>query len=126
MSITFEDGSTLNAESWYRIISLIQQGTKEGKPAATQIHQNGVTIDLKGLEPKANAKIKHGTGPEYSKYIESTYKNWKIRVWRMEKEGVYGVNYFRNEDVRYMEVPFENVRDENGVFKYVQGFVDEI
>lgn len=126
MAITFEDGSTLDADSWYRIMALVKQRAKEGKPAPTQITQGGVTIKLEGLEPRADAKISHGKGPEYSKYVESTYRNWKIRVWKMEQEQVYGVNYFQGEDVRYMEVPVTDVRDENGVFKYVQCFVDEI
>lgn len=126
MAITFEDGTTLAADDWYRIMSLVKQRAKEGKPAPTKIEQGGVTIKLDGLEPRKDAKIQAGRGPEYSKYVESTYKTWKIRVWKMEKEQVYGVNYFKGEDIRYMEVPVGDVRDENGVFKYVQCFVDEI
>lgn len=125
MAITFEDGSTVDANDWNRIMSLVKQRAKEGKPAPTKIQQGGVTINLAGLTPKKDAKIE-GKGAEYSKYIETTYKNWKIRVWKMEKEEVYGVNYFRGEDCRYMEVPTSDVQDENGVFKYVQCFVDEI
>jgi len=126
MAITFEDGSTLAADDWYRIMSVVKQRAKEGKSAPSKIEQGGVTINLNGLSPNKDAKIKAGQGAEYSKYIESTYKGWKIRVWRMVKENVYGVNYFKNEDIRYMEVAFDDVRDENGVFKYVQSHVDEI
>lgn len=126
MAITFQDGTTLDASDWYRIMSLVKQRAKEGKAPPLQIEQGGVTIKLAGLELNKDAKVQAGHGPEYSKYVESTYKNWKIRVWKMEKEQVYGVNYFKGEDIRYMEVPVGDVRDENGVFKYVQCFVDEI
>jgi len=125
MGITFTDGTTLDTEDWYRIMSVVKERARQGKPAPASIEQGGVTVNLAGLEAKAGS-VKHGHGAEYSKYVESSYKNWKIRVWRMEKEQVYGVNYFKGEDVRYMEVPVGDVRDENGVFKYVQCFVDEI
>ena len=127
MSIKFSDGSSIEASDWYRMMSIIkEQAKEEGSAVPTQITQGGVTIDLRGLEVNKDAKVKHAKGQEYSKYIESPYKGWKIRVWRMSKEGVYGVNYFKSEDVRYMEVPFDDVKDENGVFKYVQGYIDEI
>lgn len=124
--ITFEDGTQLPAENWSRIMAVIQQRAKDGKPAPTKIQQGSVTIKLDGLKVKKDAKIKPGQGPEYAKYLQSTYKDWKIRVWKMKKEQVYGVNYFQGEDIRYMEVPVGDVLDENGVFKYVQCFVDDI
>lgn len=124
--IKFEDGSELPAEDWYRIMSVIKERAKTGKPAPTEIRQNGVTIKLDGLEAKKDAKIKAGSGPDYAKYVEGKYKDWKIRVWRIERDEVYGVNYFIGETIRYMEVPYDYVRDENGVFKYVQTHIDEM
>ena len=121
--ISFEDGTTLDANDWSRIMSLVKQRAKDGKPAPVEIRQGNVTIKLDGLEAKKDAKIKT---PDYAKYIESNYKNWKIRVWQMKAEEVYGVNYFQGEDIRYVEVPFGDVRDENGVFKYVQCFIDDL
>jgi hypothetical protein len=44
----------------------------------------------------------------------------------MQKENVYGCNYFKGEDVRYYEIPMGDVLDENGVFRYIQSFIDEI
>jgi hypothetical protein len=126
MAITFEDGTVLPADDWYRIMTLVKQRAKEGAPPPTEITQGGVTIKLAGLEAKKDAKITAGSGPEYSKYVESTYKGWKIRVWNIAKDSVYGCNYFRDEDIRYMEVAHNLVKDENGVFKYVQCFIDEI
>ena len=121
--ISFEDGTTLDANDWNRIMSLVKQRAKDGKSAPVEIRQGDVTIKLDGLVAKKDAKIKT---PDYAKYIESNYKNWKIRVWQMKAEEVYGVNYFRGEDIRYKEVPFGDVRDENGVFKYVQCFIDDL
>lgn len=121
--ISFEDGTTLDANDWNRIMSLVKQRAKDGKSAPVEIRQGDVTIKLDGLVAKKDAKIKT---PDYAKYIESNYKNWKIRVWQMKAEEVYGVNYFQGEDIRYMEVPFGDVRDENGVFKYVQCFIDDL
>lgn len=124
--IKFEDGTELPAEDWYRIMSVIKERTKAGKPAPTAIQQGGVTVKLDGLEAKKDAKVKAGSGPEYSKYVEGKYKDWKIRVWRIERDEVYGVNYFIGETIRYMEVPYSDVRDENGVFKFVQTHIDEM
>lgn len=125
MSIKFEDGSTLDAEDWFRILSVIKQRAKDGKAKPVEIQQSGVTVRVKGYDPKPNGNGKVA-GPAYANFVESTYKEWKIRVWRMEQEGVYGCNYYRGEDVRYLEVPFGDVRDENGVFKYASAIIDEI
>lgn len=123
MSIEFEDGSKLAAEDWFRIKSIIKQRAKDGKSKPTKIKQNGVTIKIANHDPIA----KGGTAasPEYANYIESTYKGWKIRVWKMESEGVYGCNYYQGEDIRYTEVRLGDVRDENGVFKYVSSIIDD-
>jgi hypothetical protein len=120
MSIEFEDGSKLEAQDWSRIMSLVKQRAKEGKPKATKIEQGGVTVNVKGLE------VAQGKLPEYSNYVESKHKDWKIRVWRIEKDKVYGCNYFRNEEVYYLEVPFGDVRDENGVFKYASSVIEDM
>ena len=124
MSIKFEDGSTLATEDWFRIMSVIKQRAKEGKPKPVEIKQDGVTIDVKGYEPIAKGgKL---AGPEYANFVESKYKDWKIRVWKKEKEQVYGCNYYQGEDIRYLEVRFGDVRDENGVFRYASSIIDDI
>lgn len=124
MSIEFEDGSKLETEDWFRIMSVIKQRAKDGKAKPVAIKQNNVTVKVKGFDPVATGgKI---AGPEYANYVESTHNGWKIRVWRKKEEGVYGCNYYRNEDIRYLEVPFDDVRDENGVFKYASSIIDDI
>ena len=124
MSIKFEDGSSLETEDWFRIMSVIKQRAKEGKPKPVQIKQEGVTIDVKGYEPIAKGgKV---AGPEYANFVESTHKGWKIRVWKKQEEKVYGCNYYLDEDVRYLEVQFGDVRDENGVFKYASSIIDDL
>lgn len=124
--IQFEDGTTLDAEDWFRIMSVIKQRAKEGKSKPVEIKQSGVTVRVKGYDPKPDAKGKLAKGPAHENYIESTYMDWKIRVWRMEKEQVYGCNYYKGEDVRYYEIPMRDVLDENAVFRYIQSFIDEI
>lgn len=121
MPIEFEDGSSLATDDWFRIMSVIKQRAKDGKPKPVAIKQNGVTVKVKGYDPIADGK-----GPEYSNYIESSYEGWKLRVWRIEADKVYGCNYFRGERVLYLEVPFKDVRDENGVFKYVSSIIDDL
>jgi len=124
MPIEFEDGSSLATEDWFRIMSVIKQRAKEGKPKPVEIKQNNVTVKVKGFDPVATGgKV---VSPEYANYIESTHNGWKVRVWRKEEEGVYGCNYFQGEDIRYLEVPFGDVRDENGVFKYASSIIDDI
>lgn len=121
MSIEFEDGSKLETEDWTRIMSVVKQRAKEGKPKATKIKQGGVTVDVKGLDPAKNGNL-----PEHANFVESKYKDWKIRVWRIEKEKVYGCNYYRNEEVYYLELAFDAVRDENGVFKYTSSIIEDM
>lgn len=119
--IEFEDGTVMEAEDWTRILSIIKQRAKEGKSKPVEIKSEGVTVKVKGYEPKANGK-----GPAYSNFIESKYQGWTIRVWRIEKDKMYGCNYYRGEDIRYFELRYQDVKDENGVFKYAQGVIDEL
>lgn len=121
MSVTFEDGSIVDGDDLFRLLSIIKQRAKEGKPKPKTIKVEGVTIKVDGLEPKANGK-----GPDHENFIESSYKGWKIRVWRVPKDKVYGCNYFRGEDCRYLELRCDQVLDENGVFKYAEGMIDDI
>lgn len=124
MSVKFEDGESLDTEDWFRIMSIIKQRAKEGKPKPVEIKKDGVTLNVKGFEPIAKGgKI---AGPEYANFIESTHKGWKIRVWQKKEEKVYGCNYYRDEDVRYLEVQFGDVRDELGVFKYASSIIDDM
>jgi hypothetical protein len=122
MGIEFEDGTSVNTENWFRMMSLIQQRAKEGKPNPVSITKDGVKIKVKGHSLVPNTKLV----AESSNYIESTHRDWKIRVWRMEEECVYGCNYYKGEDIRYLEVPFGDVRDENGVFRYASSIINEI
>ena len=124
--IEFEDGTKLDAEDWFRILAVIKQRAKEGKAKPVEIKQSNITVKVKGYDPKPDAKGKLPNGPAYANFVESVYKDWKIRVWRMQKENVYGCNYFKGEDVRYYEIPMGDVLDENGVFRYIQSFIDEI
>lgn len=126
--IEFEDGTTLDANDWFRILSVIKQRAKEGKPKPVEIKQESVdggtvTVKVKGYDPVAKGG-KVASGPAYANFIESNHKGWKIRVWRMEKEKMYGCNYYKDEDVRYLEISFDDVKDENGVFKYAGSIID--
>lgn len=116
-AIEFEDGSVINVDEWSRIMSIVKQRSKEGKPKAVSIKQNGVTVNVGSYDKD---------GPEHANYIEFTHSKWKVRVWRKQKESVYGCNYFKGEDIRYLELSFNDVRDENGVFKYVSSIIDDI
>ncbi|RTK96327.1 MAG: hypothetical protein EKK64_04315 [Neisseriaceae bacterium] len=125
MAIKFSDGTEVNAQDWHRMMSLIIENakqSKEGKNVATptEISQGGVTVKLDGLVAKNKKNL-----PEHSKYIEAPYKEWKIRVWRIKKDRVYGINFFKGEDIRYTEISFEDVNDENGAIKYVKSYIDD-
>lgn len=113
MGIRFEDGSSVETNDWDRMKSIVTQRARDGKSKPVEIQQSGVKIKVDKLESK-KSKIE----AEHSKYIESKYKEWKIRVWRIEADQVYGCNYYQGENVGYAEVPFSDVKDENGVFKY--------
>lgn len=119
--ITFEDGSTLEAEDWGRILQTIKQRAKDGKPKPTEIKSGGVTVKTANLDPHANGGV-----PAYAKYMEIDYKQWKVRVWRVPKDKVYGCNVFKGEQVYYLEYRFQDCHDENDVFKYAKQTVDQL
>lgn len=125
MAIKFSDGTEVQAEDWHRMMSLIIENAKNKKdgkevPMPTEISQGGVTVKLNGLVAKNDKNL-----PEHAKYIEATHKDWKIRVWRIKKDRVYGINFFKGTDVRYTEIHFEDVKDENGAIKYVKSYIDD-
>lgn len=121
MSIKFEDGSVANVEAWDDIINTIQKRAIEGKPNPVEIKQGKVTINVEGLEPKKVKKTE-----EHQNFIEANHKGWKIRVWTISAKKSYGCNYFKGEDVRYLEVAFDEVLDENGVFSFATSIIDDI
>ena len=115
ITVKFDDGSNIDAKSKRRIHSVIVQKAIEGKKA-TEFEQDGAKVNLENLKVKE-------IEPIHANYIESTYKDWKIRVWRIDLDEVYGCNYFKDKDVRYLEIPFKNVYDENDVFKYAESII---
>ena len=123
--IEFEDGTSLNAEDWDRILRVIAERARSGKSPPVKIESGGVTVKLDGLTPRkdGNTRLKK---PAYANYIESPYKGWIIRVWRYEKEQAYGCNYYCGEDIRYFELRYDDARDENAVFKIAQNLIDEL
>ena len=127
MTIKFEDGSSIDADDWSRMLSIVKQRAKEGKPKPTElVSADGVTIKVKGYEVKANGK-----GPDYANFIEIKHKNcidqeWTVRVWRNEAEQIYGCNYYLVEDVRYFECRFQDVKDENAIFTHICQVIDGI
>ena len=84
MTIKFEDGSTLDANDFARMISIVKQRAKEGKPKPVELVADGVTIKVKGYDVKADGK-----GPEYANFIESKHKGWTIRVWKSKKDKMF-------------------------------------
>ena len=44
MSIKFEDGSSMDASDFKRMLSIVKQRAKEGKPKPTELVVDGVTI----------------------------------------------------------------------------------
>lgn len=125
--IEFEDGTTLSAEDWDRILRVIAERARTGKPRPVKIESGGVTVKLDGLEPRTDGSTRlNKKKPAYANYVESPYKGWTIRVWRYEKEQAYGCNYYCGEDVRYFELRYDDARDENAVFKVAQSLIDQL
>ena len=123
MPIKFSDGKVVDAQDWHRMMSLIIENAKKKKDGQevatpTEISQGGVTVKLKGLTPKD--KI-----PEHAKYIEAIHGEWKIRVWKIKKDDVWGVNFFKGIDVRYTEISCSEAKDENAVIKYVKSYIND-
>lgn len=122
MTIKFEDGSSLDAADWSRMLSIVKQRAKEGKPKPTElVSSDGVTIKVKGYDVKTNGK-----GPEYANYIEHKHKAWTIRVWRAEKDSIFGCNYYKGEDCRYYECSTSSVKDENALFTLICNHIDSM
>lgn len=110
--VEFEDGTCLDTEDWGRIKSVIAQRTKEGLAKPVRIQINGLSINVKNLIPNGKGRL-----ADHLNYIESSHRDWKIRVWTMKEQKLYGCNFYKGEEIQYLEVPVGDVRDENGVFK---------
>lgn len=128
MPIEFDDGSIIDANDWLQIKRILaEKGRRQGdngvhEPKVKEIRsRDGVTIKVGNLELKRKPKMPLAQ----PNYIEGNYKGWTIRVWRQQREQIYGCNYFKGEDVRYFELIFGDVPDENGVFKVAKAYIDE-
>lgn len=117
-SLKFEDNTSLDASDWAEIVDIVKTRAREKKAKPVEIKQGSVTVKVKGLDPKAKE--------DHINYIEARHKDWKIRVWPINSKSVYACNYFKGENVQYLEVNFDSVRDENGVFSYVTSIIDDM
>lgn len=122
VNVKFEDGENLPVSNWNKMLSTVRDKAATGKKAV-EISQDGVKISVKGLEAIASKDKKKA---EHENFTNGSHKGWTIRVWRKQKEAVYGCNYFKGEDVRYLEMSFDSVVDENGVFKYASSIIDDL
>ena len=115
----FEDGSVLDANDFARMLSIVKQRAKEGKPKPVELVADGVTIKVKGYD------VKGGKGPEYANFIESKHKGWTMRVWKFAKDQMFGCNYYLGEDIRYFECGTSGL-DENQIFAHVTQLINQI
>ena len=115
----FEDGSVLDANDFARMLSIVKQRAKEGKPKPVELVADGVTIKVKGYD------VKGGKGPEYANFIESKHKGWTMRVWKFAKDQMFGCNYYLGEDIRYFECGTSSL-DENQIFAHVTQLINQI
>lgn len=122
MPVKFEGGEVFDGSDWDRMMRMISSGAREGKQPTEIVSSDGVTIKTGNLKIKKDAKMPLAK----PNYIEGRYKDWTIRVWREANMEVFACNYFRNGDARYFEVSYGEVRDENGVFKYAEQYIDQI
>ena len=110
----------MDASDFKRMLSIVKQRAKEGKPKPTELVVDGVTIKVKGYD------VKSGKGPEYANFIEHKHRGWTIRVWKVQKDSMYGCNYYKGEDIRYYECSQGAVRDENEIFNLVSNAIDSM
>lgn len=122
MAINFEDGSKVPTEDWSKMLALIAELGNDSKRKPVEIVQDGVTIKVGNLEINKKKQTKQ----DHENYVESNIEGWTVRVWQMKKEEMYGCNYFKGNDIRYLEFNQADFRDENGVFKYMKSIIEEI
>jgi hypothetical protein len=119
VKITFQDGSIVDAANLNQAKSVIRKLAKEKK--AVEIHQNGVTLSVKGWDAIVEEN------QSYANYIESSYKGWTIRVWEEQNEEMYGCNYYRKgEPPKTFHVSVFDFADENAVFKYASKMIEDL
>lgn len=116
--IRFEDGSAINTSDWERMKSLISQSIKDGKKVTDIVSKDGVTVKVGGLAAKAGTKK-----APHENYISAEFRGWTIRVWRNDKERIYGCNYFKDDDLNYLEFQYGSVIDENAIFAQVEDII---
>jgi hypothetical protein len=125
VGIKFDDDSVINADDWQQIKRyLANQSRSEGDTRrVTEIRsRDGVTIKTGNLEMKKKSKMPLAN----PNAVSGEYRGWTIRVWRDDKGRYYGCNVFIGEDVRYFDLTFDDVDDENGVFRYAKAYIDNL
>jgi hypothetical protein len=129
MPIEFEGGSIIDTSDWLRIKRILaEKGRQEGEnngvhePKIMEIRSSdGVNVKVGNLELKKKQKMPLAQ----PNYVEGKHKGWTIRAWRQDTEEIFGCNYFRGEDVRYFELSFGDVSDENAVFKVAKRYIED-
>lgn len=122
--LKYDNGESVESEDWLRMMNLIKQKMQENanvKPV--EIKQGTITIKLNGLAVNQNAKA---ASPEHANYIEVLYKNFKIRVWKINKDKVFGCNIIKDEFVKYWEGSCDEYSDENKIIKVSKEFIDRM
>lgn len=122
MSISFNDGEVFGTDDWTRMKRLIAEKAKEGKSPEKIVSSDGVTVKLGNLKVKNDMKMPLAN----PNYIEGKYKGWTIRVWRDDSAYIYGCNYFKDNDARYLERQMDDCKDEFSVFKFAEKQIDKI
>jgi hypothetical protein len=144
MSVKLSDGTVIDTTDINRLLAIVSERAKghdltpdqeeksaEPKPVqAIEIRvdqirsRDGVTVKVGNLQ----VKKKNSPNLEHGNYIEVKHRNnhgnYIVRVWRYKREEVFGCNCIEGENIRYMEFPFADYRDENAVFKVVQNWLD--
>lgn len=132
MSVEFDDGTTEETEDWARIMAIVKNRGKGGKKDYKEIPDEPKPVPKEAPKPVAvkqgNVTVKFnkaGRG-DHTNYLEHTHRGWTLRVWKIPAHSSYGCNYFKGEEIHYIELPYNSVKDENGVFSYASSLIDEM
>lgn len=120
--ITLADGTKIDTTDFRRLMEIVADHSRTKKAKVTEIKsKDGVTVRLGNLTPT-------GKQPDYANYTESFYKGRNIRVWKYDRDSLWGCNVIWGEggkNICYLEFYSGDYPEENDVFRQVNRYIDD-
>lgn len=114
--ITLADGTIINTTDFQRFLEIVVEQDRQNNKVSSIQSKDGVTLKLDNLP------VKEKIAAEHENFIESTYQDYKIRVWLYKKERMWGCNVI-GKKMRYFEFYQDDYSDENKIISMMEDYI---